>query len=351
MLTLCTNRFEYKRTFVQTEFKFYLASYFSILHTNSGFFYFGYSVVNMDPLLFTNGTAEETFSSLFQDETWNNLLPMEPFNQELYYREEENDYSTGTSISDYQQNYTHEAQGFNMFREFGEPAHDLYMYQKEIIDRPSSESPYTSLDDINKSAPEISLKPSKLTPTRNIRTSKRKHSNLSSQSNQSNSKRSHVIVDTPGLMYLHDGCETERKIGHMTVSKHVYSDPKKIAVDVMRTIKTEWKQTLPLDFDKNIKFIQETRDLPWRPMSVYTAFTNIPNPSRRVKKYRNSDDEDDSLCIPYTSCFGKINMRRDRAWVRNVKKPPMKETQSGKYFKWDITPNVNNVNFETLDIF
>lgn len=50
----------------------------------------------------------------------------------------------------------------------------------------------------------------------------------------------------------------------------------------------------------------------WKPLSIFTAYTSVKQNSLKKKNSLHH--------IPYCSCFGKVNMRVKRAWLRNKNK-------------------------------
>lgn len=115
------------------------------------------------------------------------------------------------------------------------------------------------------------------------------------------------------FMYPNDGTESWMFCGQLHIG---YFDA---AVQLRKT-----KQTVDREFQTLCNFKKGLRSkskhidnqfhsVPsWRPVSLYVAaFTNVKPPIKLNAQY--------FVSVPYTSCFGRINMRIKRAWKRRRK--------------------------------
>lgn len=122
----------------------------------------------------------------------------------------------------------------------------------------------------------------------------------------------HVPAGTM-FVYPNDGTESWIFMGQLQVGLF------DAAKELQKT-----KQTVDQEFDTVWNFRKGVEKKPspidnhfqslpyWRPVSLYVAaFTNVKPPIKLNAQY--------FLAVPYTSCFGRINMRIKRAWKRRRK--------------------------------
>lgn len=113
-------------------------------------------------------------------------------------------------------------------------------------------------------------------------------------------------VHLPGTMIQCDHLAREVNVlGKLELKEKSYSDVYETHKNIVKTITHEWEvQDSGTHYGKPQKTESD-----WIPVSVFKAYTNI-KVSEHLIEY-----------VPSTSCFGKINMRLKRAWVRrsNVK--------------------------------
>lgn len=127
----------------------------------------------------------------------------------------------------------------------------------------------------------------------------------------------------PGTIILYDHHLRARKIGEMYINPDAYLNARAVHKAVKLTIFQEWeccKSPSPESEEENDQTPKRRRqdeeeDLEWKPKSVFCAYTNVKVSDTKLLK-----------SVPPTSCFGKINMRVQRAWARG----PNKKTRLSK---------------------
>lgn len=115
----------------------------------------------------------------------------------------------------------------------------------------------------------------------------------------------------PGSIILQDDDLKVSNVGALNIDSKCYDNPASVHRAVKKTILLEWNKSNIIPEGHNLKSHRkrENGNLDWKPLSVFTAYTNI-----KVMDAQALEN------IPQSSCFGKINMREKRAWARGPNK-------------------------------